>query len=325
VGVVALVGAAIVAGATPASANTCATATPMGTPPEMGTVSRNGSVSGLPGDQQEWWEHVTGLNNRSVTVAAPFGGAVNVSVYDQNCGTVALCGPVASPGGCTFPTSMLPPGPLKILVEWSPISTNPSVAVAYTLTATGLTAAECSDGMDNDSDGASDFGSDNNCTSATDNTEAPVHVAAYGHITITKASATATPTMGLSGVYASSIFQCTPSFTTTEVKVSCDQQFDPEYEYDCSAFILTATAPAPSAASGATGDVHGYVGCPVTSIQTADVVGSGTQSAYGSNMGIADPVVCQAFGVNGQAMPSGSFQVDCYEPGVAWPYGTRPI
>jgi len=316
--------------ASPAYANACTTATLMGSPPEMGTVTRNGSVSGLPGDTVEWWEHSTAMANRAVTVTAPFGGAVNVSVYDASCTAVALCGPVSSPGGCTFPTSSLPSGTLKILVEWNPVSPSPSVAVAYTLTATGINPPECSDGNDNDNDGRTDYGTspsnDPNCTSATDNTEAPVRVAAYGHITITKAGAGSAATMSLSGVYAdTSKFHCVPTFTATVVEVACDQLFDPEFLYECSTFILTAMAPAPGAASGATGDVRGYVGCPGGSVQTADVVGTGTQSANRSNMGDADPVLCKALGVNNTTTPSGSFRVDCYEPGVAWPYGTRPF
>jgi hypothetical protein len=185
-----------------------------------------------------------------------------------------------------------------------------------------MVPAECNDNVDNDGDGFVDFPNDPHCTSATDNTEAPVHVAAYGHIKV-KGNGPAAPTYSLTGIFADTTkFSCTINYTP--IGVACTQVFDPEVVYECTHFILTAQAPGPGAPSGATGNVSGRLSCDSGQVLvTNDVNGTGSAAAdntqQGINLGTANPISCRAAGVNGAANATGYFEVDCWEPGVAWP------
>ncbi len=151
-------------------------------------------------------------------------------------------------------------------------------------------------------------------------------VAAYGHITITADGAGTRFTT--TGVYADPTkFTCALS-TNPLVQVTCDVRPNLDVIYECTHFILTATAPAPSNAAGS-GNVSGRTTCDSgQTLATGDVVGRGSSQAdntvSGIDLGTANKVVCRAAGVSGGSNPSGSYQVDCYEPGVAWPFG-KPL
>ncbi|HVF06146.1 MAG TPA: hypothetical protein VNA20_14990 [Frankiaceae bacterium] len=311
----ALAATGLVVAATPASANTCTTPFLMGNPPEMGTVTVTGSVAAIA--RVQWWEHETSLVNRSITLTPTDANAATLTVFAADCSTIR-CATASGPTVCTSP---IPPGKVRILVEYSPLGGTGSTG--YSLTATGMTPTQCNDGVDNDGDNWIDFaGGDPHCFSAADNTEAQVIVAAYGHITIT-ATGSGPPTYIKTGVYNDpSKYYCDMDYTPF-VQVVCSEIFNTEIAHDCAAFILTATAPAPGVTG--TGNVAGYVGCASGSIKTADVAGSGAarNSAGSATLGRADPVVCRALGINNTSQPSGTYQVDCYEPGVAWPFGRR--
>lgn len=322
------VGATVAAGAlvitaTPAFASTCATATPMGTAgaTEMGTQTRAGTV-GI-GTTEQWWEHSTNLANRTVTVSH-IDGASTLSVYQPNCTSLTLIcsasASVSTSGVCTIPAT----GLVKIKVAHSALGGTTSSN--YSVTATGMVPAECNDNIDNDGDGWTDYGIDPHCTSATDNTEAPLHVAAYGHIKLVT-DANNVPQMYLTGIFADTTkFNCNLNFSP--ISVGCTQVFDPEIVYDCTHFILTAIAPSSQAStSGATGNVQGRLSCDSGAVlTTADVSGTGASQAdnvaQGVNLGSATVVSCRAGGVNGATNATGSYEVDCWEPGVAWPVET---
>jgi len=319
VGTVVIAAGGLVIVATPAYANTCGTATPMGTAgaAEMGTQTKNGTVGLFTPEQ--WWEHSTNLANRTVTVS-PLDGADKLEVYQANCSTlICTANAPGTPGSCTVPST----GLVKIRVIHDPTGGSSS---NYSVTATGMVPAECNDNVDNDGDGWIDYGVDPHCTSTTDNTEAPVHVAAYGHIKLVT-NANNVPQMVLTGIFADTTkFSCNLNFSP--ISVGCTQIFDPEIVYDCTHFILTAIAPSSQAAtSGATGNVQGRLSCDSGAVlTTGDVNGSGASqadnTAQGVNLGSATVVSCRAGGVGGATNATGSYEVDCWEPGVAWPLET---
>ena len=149
--------------------------------------------------------------------------------------------------------------------------------------------------------------------------KAPVQLAAYGHITITKKTVDLSPSYIVTGVYQTD-FTC--SMTNSPLRVVCTAKPNPDVEWMCTHFIDTATAPAPGD-SGA-GTVSTHTTCDAgTTLSTAAVVGSGTKTAdnvtQGINLGTAYTVVCRAAGTSQSTDATGSFQADCYEPGIAFP------
>jgi hypothetical protein len=151
--------------------------------------------------------------------------------------------------------------------------------------------------------------------------------AAGGHITI-RHDATGYSYVK-TGVYAiASEFQCSPSVLTTPitapVRVACVEQSTSTFDWDCTHFILKAQAPATTEPT-ASGNVRGGVACDTgTVLWTPDVIFTGVEKAdnlvAGVTLGRAHTVNCVAGGVLGAIQPTGSWEVDCWEPGVAMPF-----
>ncbi|HEU0131851.1 MAG TPA: hypothetical protein VFQ85_12755 [Mycobacteriales bacterium] len=316
-----VVAAALTVSATPALANTCSTAYAMGTPgaAEMDTQTRTGAVASY--NPEEWYEHSTNVAGRLVVLTA-LDGADTLEVYGAGCPLTPFCTGSATslgPAQCPVPQT----GLVKIRVKYDPSG---GAGSNYSLTAQGATAAECSDGVDNDGDGWTDA-VDPHCTGPFDNTESQVHLAAYGHITL-ETNAGNLPKMTLSGVYAdASSFTCEIQYSP-KIQVSCVEKFDPEVAYDCASFILTAKAFSTSAPTGP-GTVKGHLTCDEPSVlETAEVSNGGssvvTNHSPNVYLGTAGVVRCRAAGINGAVNATGAYTVDCYEPGVAWPFETVP-
>lgn len=187
---------------------------------------------------------------------------------------------------------------------------------------------QCNDGIDNDHDGWTDS-SDLECTSAMDNTEAPIRIAAYGTITI-ETDAANQPRMTVTGVFSRpEVFRCT--LLTSPVEAVCRQVPNTEFLYTCTHFVLTAKAYSTSKQLGP-GSAKGYVQCDnPTALTTADVnssqnllsvVAEADNVRQKIDLGTGNVVRCRAMGVNGADNPTGAYTVDCNEPGVAWPVDT---
>lgn len=316
-----LVSATMAVSATPAFANDCGTATPFSAQTQVGTID-----AARP---ELWLAHDSNLDSRAVALATPAGSAT-LEVRDSSCTTV-LCtdrASAAETATCTVNQS----GPILIGVIRDVVAGGPDVdqAMAYVVNVLKSAPVECNDGRDNDGDGQADWPADPHCTSALDVTEAPIHLAAYGHITIETDGANV-PRMTLTGVYANpQIYTCGLQ-TSPLIEVTCVQTFDPEVMYDCTHFILTAKAYSTSAPVGP-GAAKGRIACDSsTSLSTDDVdsqslvkVSVADNEAQGIDLGTAGIVRCRAMGVNGAPNATGAFSVDCWEPGVAWPVGTDP-
>lgn len=155
---------------------------------------------------------------------------------------------------------------------------------------------------------------------------AGVPTAALGHITLRSTDGV---TVGyvLTGVYNSGAFDCgLKNPPSGPPYVECvDLQTDPLIDWECTHFLLTATAPAPGTVG--VGAVRGRVDCEsATDLDTQYVVSPGTHMAdnYAPppvTLGLATIVRCWAFGLTDQDDPTGSWEVDCWEPGVANPLG----
>jgi len=159
---------------------------------------------------------------------------------------------------------------------------------------------------------------------------AGVPTAAVGHITLRSDGVFLSYLT--SGVYATSAFDCkltTSTVGTSTVKhpvvVCTDQQTDPLIDWECTHFLLTATVPAPGTTG--IGTVSGRVDCEsATDLDTPPVVGTGVATAdnYAPppvTLGLATIVKCWALGTTEETPQSGSWEVDCWEPGVANPLG----
>ena len=148
----------------------------------------------------------------------------------------------------------------------------------------------------------------------------PLHIGAGGTITISRD--TGGWSYATTGVFATD-FTCAPSGTL--VLVTCTADPNPDIAWECLHFAVTATAPMPGG-TGASGQVSGSAQCDsVEVLKTPDVNGTGTavrdNLVTNQAMGTAYTVRCRAWGVNNVALPSGSYQVTCDEPGARHPYG----
>lgn len=314
---VALAAAGQLAAAPGASADEgCAGATPFGPGYEMGTVAVEGTLS--PTDEVASYVHSTGIVGREITVAAPDGQLVTLAVSRVDC-TDSLC--TATGAVATCPAVGLPAGDLVVTVEADPARA--VAATRFRLVVTGGTPTQCSDGVDNDGDGWSDYGVDPHCTSWMDATESQTRVAAAGHITI-ETNANNVPTYTTSGVYNDpSKFSCSLSYSP--VQVVCNQVFNTEIAYQCTAMILKASVGS-TARPTAAGTVRGYSACATGHVETADAtVFSPDVEARNGGMGAAAPVVCRANPISGHTTPTGAYWVDCWEPGVAYPFESSPV
>lgn len=311
-----LVSATMAVSATPAFADDCAAAAPLGVDAETGTLDALTS--------QRWWSHSIDTDRRVVSLATP-GGSATLQIRDVDCSTV-LCTDSASAlesATCTVDAG----GPILVGVIGDTPAGGPVVdqVTAFVLDVLDPVPTLCNDGLDNDRDGATDWPYDEQCTSALDNTEAPIHVAAYGHITIETDSANR-PRMALSGVFADpKRFTC--GLEPSPIQVTCVQVSDTEFLYVCTHFILTAKAYSTSKPLGP-GSAKGHVACDSpNSLTTEDVDSSQNLERTTSEadsfhpyvqLGTAHFVRCRAMGIGGADNATGAFTVDCFEPGVAW-------
>lgn len=320
----ALVGSALVtAGPSVANGSDCSSATAMG----QGTSVGTGTVGAL--GPSEWWKHTALPAPRTISVSPLSNTAVlQVNVIRANCSVVPmLCSRLASDPPCTTTER----GEIRIEVRWIAGQGD------YMLTVTVPPPTECSDGTDNDSDTTVDYPADQNCTSYEDVTEAPVRRAVGGHITLVGryfGPSNNSLRWVLTGDFdpIANKYSCTGTISPAEV--TCTRHFDPEWQLHCTSFVLTARAPGQDQ-TNASGFIAGRVTCDSGNpLQTDDVNGAGTEVAYNGSsnnptgapidLGTADRVVCRALGVNGAPQPLGSFEVDCYEPGVQWPFADKP-
>jgi hypothetical protein len=108
--------------------------------------------------------------------------------------------------------------------------------------------------------------------------------------------------------------------------VECtDLKVVPGVDYHCTHFILTATAPAPGETG--TGTVAGKVDCDSPDdLKTAHVLGTGIATADNTlssppvDLGYASKVRCYALGADDNLGASGTWEVDCWEPGFKNPF-----
>lgn len=124
-----------------------------------------GGVSGsVTASDPDWWRWNSSSTTRISMTAT--SGDPDMKITDVSCGTV-ICYPEtgASPENCD-----LPPGTYNVgVLYWS----GPGGVASYSLTTTPTVAVQCNDGVDNDSDGKTDYPADPGCSATSDTTEAP--------------------------------------------------------------------------------------------------------------------------------------------------------
>lgn len=138
-------------------------------------VATTGTVS--PATPNEWRSNHPSPGSHRVTLA-PLDGYVLLDVRNGSCG--ALCSAYATPTApATCDLTLTSPYPLVFVgVSYLGGSVTSDVNYAVTFVPTSLpelpgAGTECSDGADNDFDGATDYPNDGDCSSAADTTESP--------------------------------------------------------------------------------------------------------------------------------------------------------
>jgi hypothetical protein len=325
----ALVGAALVCagltvGIPPAYASqTCGTAVDMvpGST-QMGTATVQGTTGTF--ERSDWWRHTGTPAPRTVTVSGD--NEIDLYVHD-NCGNATpICQSAANgPDTCT----VTPSGDIFIEVRLR----LPATFANYTLSVATPPPTQCSDGVDNDADGATDFPADRHCTSLSDPTEAAVQQMVTGGMTwgVDTSQSPITVTLVRWGVLQSRYTCSLPN--DLPIRIVCDANPDPNVQWVCSTFPLQADAPSMFQANDPTkvGNVSGWMTCDSGNVlRTADVIGRGsartTNQQANVNLGTGDRITCGSAGVLGGANGDGSFSVTCgpIDPGVVWPYGEPP-
>lgn len=159
---IAVVGGLVVVGQAPAQAShSCADASTM-TPGQSGTVQGSAGLF----EVSDWWRHEARPSPRTIALSAA-SGEVDLYVHDA-CGATPICSSERD-GADNCVADVF--GTIWIEVRFR---LTVMTSANYSLTVTVPPATQCSDGIDNDSDGLTDFRSDPNCTGGGDPTEAPL-------------------------------------------------------------------------------------------------------------------------------------------------------
>ena len=314
-----LVSATMAVSATPAFAGDCATAAP------LGVEARTGTLDALT--SQMWWTHDIDADHRVVSLATPAGSAT-LEVRDASCSTVLCTDRASAQETATCTLDRTGSVVIGVVGDATGIVVDGPFTFAYLVDVLDFVGG-CNDGLDNDADGDTDWPDDAECTSALDNTEAPVHVGAYGSIAI-ETDAANRPRMTLTGVFVPAAGKFACWFDTAQViEVVCTQVPDTEFLYVCSHMVVTAKAFSKSKPLGP-GSAKGHVACDGGTLTTDEVDSSQSiektvaeADSYHPQvyLGTARVIRCRAMGVNGAEKATGAFTVDCAEPGVAWPVG----
>ncbi len=315
-----VLGGVVVAGPPAYASHSCADAVDMvPSSTQMGAVTVQGTVGTF--EQSDWWRHDGTPSPRTVTLT----GDADLFVHDA-CGNITPICQSTQTG--TDTCTATPSGDIFIEVRLQ----LPATAANYTLSVMPPPPTDCSDGVDNDGDGAVDYPADPHCTSLSDPTEAAVTVAVAGGVQWGTAT-TENPqvvTLWLTGTFADPA-EYTCGVHTAPLRVVCDALPNPNVQWVCSTFPLAATAPSAFGSTSQVGNVRGTLKCDNPGVvQTDDVVLTGTKATsntqQGINLGTANRVTCGSAGIFGGPNADGAFSVHCgpFDPGVEWPYGEPP-